>query len=104
MTLNRKYPGHPNINSKSPSTAAIAKQHTGHKAASEHGKHVIVSSEPTTYEEKEWKLIPKNNIVLVDETGNLSMRPLEYDGTLDAVDRISSVGPVFMMRSSHGHE
>ena len=35
------------------------------KAAHEHGAHVIVASEPTTFKEEDWELIPKSMCFMV---------------------------------------
>lgn len=48
-TLNRKYPGDPDHAVDSDSDAI--------KPTSEHNKHTIIASEPTTYDEGEWHLI-----------------------------------------------
>ncbi|KAI9721690.1 MAG: hypothetical protein M1828_005058 [Chrysothrix sp. TS-e1954] len=76
-TLNRKYPGHPNKGEKN--------RHQ-HKGYSEHGSHVIVASEPTTYDEKEWSLIDANSIVMVDVKGKVGKRKVTYDDGLNAID------------------
>ncbi|KZV87014.1 N-terminal nucleophile aminohydrolase [Exidia glandulosa HHB12029] len=52
VTLNRKYPGHPDLAAHEQPQADPAP-----KAAKEHGNHVIIASEPTTYNENEWNLI-----------------------------------------------
>lgn len=83
VTLNRKFPGHPDAH---PQKDQQPVNHRAHKKAEEHGKHVIVSSEPTTYDESEWTLVPKNTLVLVDEQGELSTRPVEYNVSFNAVD------------------
>lgn len=59
ITLNRKYPDHPN-GEDNPSAC---------KDAKEHGRHLIVASEPTTYKEKEWNLIPKNHYCMIGRDG-----------------------------------
>lgn len=59
VTLNRKYPDHPNGDENT----------TAYKEAEEHGNHVIVASEPTTYKEEEWNLIPKNHCCMVGTDG-----------------------------------
>ncbi|KZT25003.1 N-terminal nucleophile aminohydrolase [Neolentinus lepideus HHB14362 ss-1] len=56
VTLNRKYPGHPN---KEVDDAA------NKRSAQDHGDHVIVASEPTTYQKHQWKLIEKNECIMV---------------------------------------
>ncbi|KIV78393.1 hypothetical protein PV11_10115 [Exophiala sideris] len=67
ITLNRKYPDMPD------------KEHNpnAHKDAKEHGKHVIVASEPTTYKSGEWSLIEKNHAVLVDGEGNAKVEKVD---------------------------
>ncbi|KAF2083528.1 N-terminal nucleophile aminohydrolase, partial [Saccharata proteae CBS 121410] len=57
VTLNRKYPDHPDEGIEN----AFAT-----KAVEEHGRHVIVASEPSTYKKSEWTLVEKNMAVLVD--------------------------------------
>ena len=59
VTLNRKYPDHPDGEENT----------TAYKDAEEHGRHVIVASEPTTYKEEEWNLIPKNHCCMVGKDG-----------------------------------
>jgi len=57
--LNSKFDGNPNHRTT----------HTNpckHKA-SEYGKHFIVASEPMTYDDKQWHLIPKNTMVWADK-------------------------------------
>ncbi|EXJ79063.1 hypothetical protein A1O3_08564 [Capronia epimyces CBS 606.96] len=67
VTLNRKYPDLP---SGAANPNAI-------KSASEHGSHVIVASEPTTYKIEDWALIEKNHALLVDSRGSYSMVKIE---------------------------
>ena len=55
ITMNRKYPDHPD-GKENP---------LARKKAHEHGSHVIVASEPSTYKQKEWNLIEKNHCILV---------------------------------------
>jgi glutamine amidotransferase len=50
------------------------------------GRHTIIASEPTTYDESEWHLIQKNCVLTVDEFGEEVEKPIEYDGSLNAVD------------------
>lgn len=78
-TLDRKYPGSPD--------KAKATNPSATKTSEEHGKHTIVASEPTTYDEGEWHLIGKNCVLLVDEEGMETEEKIEYNAkTLDAVD------------------
>jgi len=72
ITLNRKYPDHPD-GKDSPHGVAKSGENKGidghnpeaHKDSAEHGRHVIVASEPTTYKSNEWTLIEKNHAVLI---------------------------------------
>lgn len=50
------------------------------------GKHTIVASEPTTYDEKEWHLIGANCALLVDEEGVETEVKIQYDEELNARD------------------
>jgi len=56
VSLNRKYPGHPD----DPTYKA-----TGTKPAESHGEHLIIASEPTTFDENQWTLVPKNKDIVV---------------------------------------
>ena len=79
VTLNRQFPGHPNC----------AKEHTrhiSHKQAVDYGKHVIISSEPTTFDEDEWKLIPRDTLVLVDDQDKMRAHSVMYDDNLNNED------------------
>ncbi|KAJ9606402.1 hypothetical protein H2200_009363 [Cladophialophora chaetospira] len=60
MTLNSKYPDHPDDGKGNPNPT---------KKNEEHGEHVIVASEPSTYKVEDWKVIEKNHAVLVDKAG-----------------------------------
>ena len=65
-TLNRKYPDHPD-GAKNPRASKLAK---------EHGKHVIVASEPTTYKMEQWNLIEKNHAIVVNGNGEFKSEPI----------------------------
>jgi len=67
VTLNRKYPDHPNGGEN---TSAYMK-------GDEHGRHVIVASEPTTYKEEEWNLIPRNHYCMVGKDGLAKIEQIE---------------------------
>lgn len=74
VTLNRKYPDHPN-----------GEENTkAYKKPEEHGKHIIVASEPSTYKQEEWELIPKNHGVLVDRDGDMNLQPVNVSQVLTA--------------------
>lgn len=67
VTLNRKYPGHPDyLKFEDPGDAARGLVGIDMLDPEACGNHVIVSSEPTTRDEAEWTLVPKNKAVLVD--------------------------------------
>ncbi|KEF62375.1 uncharacterized protein A1O9_00347 [Exophiala aquamarina CBS 119918] len=66
-TLNRKYPDLP---------SGGANPHATRNAA-DHGRHVIVASEPTTYRVEDWSLIEKNHALLVDAQGNCVVEDIE---------------------------
>ncbi|CAE6539525.1 unnamed protein product [Rhizoctonia solani] len=67
VTLNRKYPGHPNyLNWEDIGDAATGLVGADELRPEAYGNHVIVASEPTTKSENEWALIPKNQAILVD--------------------------------------
>lgn len=76
-TLNRKYPDHPD---------GLNIQDDAHRFSREkHGKHVIVSSEPSTYHAADWHLIGKNQILMADHNG-VRLGDIPYDQKWDAYD------------------
>lgn len=58
ISLNRKFPGHPDKEGDNGSQNL--------RAIGEHGDHVIVCSEPTTFKSSDWELITKNECLMVD--------------------------------------
>jgi glutamine amidotransferase len=74
-TMNRKYPDHPDGKENT----------TAYKDPKEHGKHVIVASEPSTYKEKEWELIPKNHCIFVEKDGRIELEAIPYPEEYNAV-------------------
>ncbi|EMD39692.1 hypothetical protein CERSUDRAFT_150345 [Gelatoporia subvermispora B] len=70
ITLNRKYPGHPDQEGADNGSANL-------KAPHEHGDHVIVASEPTTYKKHDWQLIPKNQCVMVPPDMQMQLVPVD---------------------------
>jgi glutamine amidotransferase len=80
ITLNRMYPDN----------ADGSKNANASRNAEEHGSHVIVASEPTTYNAKEWELIKKNCAVLVDKKGGMRIEEMIVKG--DMIE-IPSTGP-----------
>jgi len=74
ITLNRKYPGHPD------GDHTIYRPWTPLdrlRRPDKHGKHLIVASEPTTYKEEEWELIPRNECVMIDREKGLQRAPVD---------------------------
>ncbi|KAF2127624.1 N-terminal nucleophile aminohydrolase [Dothidotthia symphoricarpi CBS 119687] len=78
-TLNTKYPGHPDGGHMTNMEATLGEEERI-------GKHTIVASEPTTFDEGEWHLISKNCALLVDEEGTETEVEIEYEGGLNARD------------------
>ena len=77
-TLNRKYPDHPD-------GIEVAGVTDVGKAEGEHGRHLIIASEPSTYKENDWELIGKNQCVMASPDG-FEMNDIPYDKTWDAED------------------
>lgn len=75
ITMNRKYPDHPDGKENT----------TAYKAPEQHGNHVIVASEPSTYKHKEWSLIPKNHCLMAEADGSLSVQEIIYPAEANAV-------------------
>ncbi|KAF1850795.1 N-terminal nucleophile aminohydrolase [Cucurbitaria berberidis CBS 394.84] len=78
-TLNTKFPGHPDSKDMVNEEAMWGEAETM-------GKHTIVASEPTTFDEKEWHLISRNCALLVDGEGVEREVEIEYDEHLNAKD------------------
>ncbi|KAF1974929.1 N-terminal nucleophile aminohydrolase [Bimuria novae-zelandiae CBS 107.79] len=78
-TLNTKYPGHPD-------SRDLVNEQAIWGEDKRIGKHTIIASEPTTYDEKEWILIGKNCALTVGEEGTEIEVPIEYDAALNAED------------------
>lgn len=83
VTLNSKFPDHPDgVNcpaGPAKDGGSEGKNPRAQKGVSEHGKHVIVASEPTTYKSKDWTLIAKNTAVIVDGKGNVSVEKVTFE-------------------------
>jgi glutamine amidotransferase len=77
VTLNRKYPDHPDG----------LENPWAYKDSEEHGSHVIVASEPTTYKKEQWNLIPKNHSLAVGKDGQVEVTPIEVPQQLMATAR-----------------
>ncbi|KAL0065220.1 hypothetical protein AAF712_007731 [Marasmius tenuissimus] len=83
ITLNRKFPGHPNFTRGADVPMNFAAGLLGNDTvpAEEHKDHLIISSEPTTRDDEEWTLVPKNEAVMVqfDADGNLDWKTEKID-------------------------
>jgi glutamine amidotransferase len=64
--LNRKFKGHPDEGKPGAPTSE------GEREKEDHGKHVIIASEPTTFKSEDWELIPAGKMVVVD--GDLGLK------------------------------
>jgi glutamine amidotransferase len=82
-TLNQKFEG-------SPDGPNIINKRATFGPETRIGRHTIIASEPTTYDEKEWHLIGKNCALTVDEFGTETEIPIAYDKSLNAKDPVSS--------------
>lgn len=82
VTLNRKYPDHPDGIEK-------GAQKGDRKSAEEHGRHVIVASEPSTYKDSEWHLIGKNQCLMVDTDGKPELENVPYEEAWNAEDVVA---------------
>ncbi|ORY08772.1 nucleophile aminohydrolase [Clohesyomyces aquaticus] len=78
-TLNGKFPGNPD-------SADLVNEQAKMGEDERIGKHTIIASEPTTYDEKEWHLIGKNCALMVDNQGVETEVPIPYDEALNALD------------------
>lgn len=79
-TLNQKFPGQPDGPIENPEAVKEPEERIG--------KHTIIASEPTTYDEGEWNLIGRNCALTVDEFGIETEVPIEYDPVLNAKDPV----------------
>ena len=65
ITLNRKYPNQPDGGDPKQAVKGGSKEHLEQRKLKtekeEHGLHVIVASEPTTFRANEWTLLEKNH-------------------------------------------
>jgi len=79
VTLNRKFEDHPD-------GAHVVQSDARRKPRSEHGGHIIVASEPSTYRVEDWTLIPRNQVLLADVEGKARLKEIQYDKEWDAED------------------
>ncbi|KAI0351452.1 N-terminal nucleophile aminohydrolase [Trametes cingulata] len=70
VALNRKFPGHPDLEGVDNGVQNL-------KAEEEHGDHVIIASEPTTYKKADWELIPKNQCIMVERDMTIRRVPVD---------------------------
>lgn len=68
-TLNRKFPGHPDGPREGEVLGARRKRE-------EHGKSVIVASEPVTWKKEEWTLMEPNTLVFVGKNLNVTSQKI----------------------------
>lgn len=80
VTLNRKYPD------QADGIELPAEHNASRIAEEEHGAHVIVASEPSTYKEEDWELIGKNQALLVGLDGEARVEDIDYDKSWNAQD------------------
>lgn len=79
QTLNRKYPGR-HDGTENPSA---------YKEASEHGRHLIVASEPTTYKAEDWHLMGRNTYLAMDGK-KVTIDDIPYEDSWNVDDDPSS--------------
>lgn len=77
--LNSKYPGSPDSPDSTNESAVKGEE-------DKIGKHTIIASEPTTYDETMWHLIGRNCALTVDEAGQEREVPIGYGSELNARD------------------
>jgi len=77
-TLNRKYPDNPD-------GVHTANRFNG-KSVEDHGKHIIIASEPSTYKESDWHLIPRNSLVTASAEYGVQVASIMYRKEWDAED------------------
>ena len=56
------------------------------KDEQEHGRHVIVASEPSTYIEEDWNIINKNQYLIVHKDGRFTLQNMLYSESWNADD------------------
>ncbi|KAL1302989.1 hypothetical protein AAFC00_003305 [Neodothiora populina] len=86
VTLNRKYPDNADGNAEDNDGEVDAQNKRSLFAEEEHGRHVIVASEPSTYKEHDWILVGKNQCLMVDVDGAPVVEDIPYDETWNVDD------------------
>ena len=79
VTLNRKYPDHPDGEVVASDSERLAR-------AENHGLHLIIASEPSTYKVADWKLIGKNQRMMADVDGTFIIEDIGFEPEWDAED------------------
>lgn len=77
-TLNRKFKDHPDGLSATDTDSG--------KPREEHGHHLIIASEPSTYKKEDWELIGKNHCIVAEADGSFEERDIPYEKGWDARD------------------
>ncbi|KAF2433375.1 N-terminal nucleophile aminohydrolase [Tothia fuscella] len=77
VTLNRKYPDCADGEDENLGVC---------RRTDQHGAHLIVASEPTTYKDEEWNLITKNSCITFSKGGELKVEKLAYQKGWDATN------------------
>jgi glutamine amidotransferase len=79
VTLNRKYPDHPD-------GVRVRRDEERMARVESHGAHLIIASEPSTYKTADWSLIGKNQRIMADAEGTVLVEDVPYEDGWDAVD------------------
>ncbi|KAF8756164.1 Glutamine amidotransferases class-II [Rhizoctonia solani] len=107
VTLNRKYPGHPNyFKWEDPGDAATGLVGPDELRPEAYGNHVIVASEPTTKDEGEWERVPKNKAVMVDFPRGENRVQFLCDASVISVDwppRLLPSATTYLTTPAHLH-
>lgn len=82
-TLNTKFEGHPD-------GPQVKNRQATFGPETKIGRHTIIASEPTTYDEHEWHLIKKNHALTVDELGIETEVPIVYDESMNSRDPVKN--------------
>ncbi|KII83803.1 hypothetical protein PLICRDRAFT_180146 [Plicaturopsis crispa FD-325 SS-3] len=79
VVLNRKFVNVENDNNVTPQqfTDNVGSARELEHEPNDHGLHVIVASEPTTFDVDSWKLLDKNDIIMIDKDMNIQVMALK---------------------------
>ncbi|KAK4951144.1 hypothetical protein LTR66_013871, partial [Elasticomyces elasticus] len=78
-TLNRKYPDNPD-------GEPAATSDKSRRPIEKHGKHIIIASEPSTYQIKDWHLIGRNQVLMASHEGKVQLHDIEIEDAWNAID------------------